>query len=370
MLGPSGSGKTVYLASLYKRLSTQGELGFFLEVDGDKRRKLTSIYTQIAIDENWPKGTQYSEVSEWNFTCRVQTEKLSEYGACQFNYLDYSGSRVTDELGEEDTELESEFRNSDTLLGLLDGVKLVAFMRNERIGRIWAIKDLPNMLNIMQGNGKPIHFVISKWDVVENEYSLKEIRERLLEIEEFSNIVKARNQAGSPVRLIPVSSVGSGFAIPQSDGTMKKTGSLPKPFQVEAPLACVFPDMIKTTLEQLMKEKAEEEKRVVEVKPNLSFWDRVGQTLGNSLRAIRNSLPKKYQFADDILGSLIEFSEESAHKKQEAAIRRTDELRRQQVESLKKVNDEETALRHAVNCFISIKNKLDAQFPESEIKLP
>jgi len=52
MLGPSGSGKTVFLASMYKKLSTQGDLGFFLEVDGaEKRKRLNKVYTQIAIDD-------------------------------------------------------------------------------------------------------------------------------------------------------------------------------------------------------------------------------------------------------------------------------------------------------------------------------
>lgn len=45
MLGPSGSGKTVFLASMYKKLSTQGEHGFFLEIDGaEKRKRLNNIY--------------------------------------------------------------------------------------------------------------------------------------------------------------------------------------------------------------------------------------------------------------------------------------------------------------------------------------
>ncbi|MHC5828813.1 MAG: ATP-binding protein, partial [Nostoc sp.] len=108
MLGPSGSGKTVFLASMYKKLSTQGEHGFFLDVDGaEKRKRLNNIYTQIAVDDKWPKGTTYSEISEWTFTCRVQTENLPIYSACKFAYLDYAGGRLTDEMEEEDTAFES-----------------------------------------------------------------------------------------------------------------------------------------------------------------------------------------------------------------------------------------------------------------------
>jgi adenylate kinase family enzyme len=375
MLGPSGSGKTVFLASLFKRLYTQGELGFFLETDSEQRKKLNSIYTEIALDERWPRGTRYNEVSEWNFTCRVKTESLSDFAACKFIYLDYSGTRITEVIEEEqdddeiNAELEEQFCSADALLGLLDGEKLLSLFKGERSGKLWEFKDLPNMLSSMQRNGKPIHFVISKWDLLEGKHSLGEVRDRLLKIDEFKNIVEGRNRAGSPVRLIPVSSVGTGFAILQPDGEMKKTGSSPKPERVEAPLACVLPDLLKTALEELIKERMQEEDIIVEVKPNLSFWDKVGQFLGDGLRKIKRSLPSNVQLADDILETIIQYAEEPAQKKQEAAIKRTEDLRRQQVESLKKVYDEETALRHAVNCFMSIKNHLEAQFPESEIKL-
>ena len=377
MLGPSGSGKTVFLASMYKKLSTQGDLGFFLEVDGaEKRKRLNKVYTQIAIDEKWPKGTTYSEVSEWNFTCRVQTENLPIYSACRFTYLDYAGGRITDEMDEEDLGFEKKINEADTLLGLLDGQRLCALMRDNKLGKIWAVNDIPNMLSIMQRSTKPIHFVISKWDVVAEQYSFEEILNRLLEIDEFKNIVKLRNQAGTPVRLIPVSSVGRGFAELQPDGSMAKTGMMPKPFQVEMPLACILPDMIKKTLEEIITKKKEEISQPVEVKPNLSFWDRLGQFIGGGLKAsvgiFQQFLPKKYQFAEDILENLIDFIdvlEQPAKQKQEAAAKRTEELHRKQAESLKKVANEETALKHVVNCFLSITNELDSKFPNSNLRL-
>jgi hypothetical protein len=371
MLGPSGSGKTVFLASMFKKLSTQGGLGFFLEVDGEeKRKRLVNLYKQIAAEEKWPPGTKYSEVSDWTFTCRVQTQSLSIYSACKFEYLDYAGGRITDESEEEDQEFEEKLKHADTLLGLLDGQRLRALMRNEQLGILWAIGDLPNMLNVMQRSEEPVHFVISKWDVLEGEYSLGEIRNRLFQIDEFKNLVNLRNQTGSPIRLIPVSAVGKGFATLQPDGSMVKSlGALPRPFQVEVPLACILPDRIKAHLEELMKIRQQELDITLEVKPNLSFWDRLGQFFGGGLRTIKELLPRKYQFADEILESLIKFSEEPAQQKQEAAARRTEELRREQVASLKAVADEETALKHVVNCFMSIENQLDSQFPESNLKL-
>jgi len=371
MLGPSGSGKTVFLASMFKKLSTQGELGFFLEVDGEeKRKRLVNLYKQIAAEEKWPPGTKYSEVSEWVFTCRVQTPNLPIYSACQFEYLDYAGGRITDESEEEDREFEDKLKHADTLLGLLDGQRLRQLMRNEEPSLSWAISDLPNMLTVMQRSVNPVHFVISKWDVLGGEYSLKEIRDRLLQIDEFKNLVNLRNQTSSPIRLIPVSAVGKGFATLQPDGSMVKSlASLPHPFQVEVPLACVLPDMIQVHLEELIQKRQQELNTPLEIKPNLSFWDRLGQIFGSGLRTVREFLPRKYQFADEILENLVRFAEEPAQQKQEAAARRTEELRREQVASLKAVEDEETALTHVVNCFLSIKNQLDSKFPESNLKL-
>lgn len=372
MLGPSGSGKTVFLSSLYKKLSTQGELGFFLQVDtSEKRKRLNNIYTQVAADEKWPPGTRYSEVSEWVFTCRVQTKDLSIYDACSFTYLDYAGGRITDEADESDEEesFDESFQKADALLALLDGQKLCALIRKEKLGRVWAVNDLRNMIDVMQGSHKPVHFVISKWDVVEQSYTLDQIRDQLLEIDEFKNLVKRRNQAGSPVRLIPVSAVGKGFAVLEPDGSMKKTGELPKPFQVEVPLACILPDMIQTMVEELVKKRESELEIPIEVKPDIGFLELLGQLFAGGLQIIQELLPKNYQFAEDVLKTLIEWAETPAQQKIDLAARRTEELKREQEKSLEKVKNEETALRHSINCFLSIQNQLTYRFPESDLRV-
>jgi hypothetical protein len=373
MLGPSGSGKTVFLSSLYKKLSTQSELGFFLQVDtGEKRKRLNNIYTQVAADEKWPAGTRYSEVSEWTFTCRVQNPSdLSIYDACCFTYLDYAGGRINEEMDEEDenSEFNEKFKAADALLGLLDGQKLCALIGKEKIGTVWAVNDLRNMIDEMQGSSKPVHFVISKWDIVEPNYTLEQIRDRLLEIDEFKNLVKLRNQAGSPVRLIPVSAVGKGFAIAKPDGSMEKTGEFPKPFQVEVPLACILPDMIQVMMEELIRKRKSELETPIEVKPNIGVLDFLGQLFAGGLKIVQELLPPKYQFAGETLETLIEWAETPAQQKIALAARRTEELRREQAESLKKVADEETALAHAINCFVSIQNQLVYRFPASELKV-
>ena len=53
MLGPRGSGKTMFLASMHKKLSTQGKLDFFLKVDGEEKRKyLNKINKELVFGKN------------------------------------------------------------------------------------------------------------------------------------------------------------------------------------------------------------------------------------------------------------------------------------------------------------------------------
>jgi hypothetical protein len=48
-------------------------------------------------------------------------------------------------------------------------------------------------------------------DLIEGQFSLNQIRERLFEIPEFKNIIATRVKSAMPVRLIPVSSVRMDF---------------------------------------------------------------------------------------------------------------------------------------------------------------
>jgi adenylate kinase family enzyme len=384
MLGPSGSGKTVFLASMYNKLCTQGEGGFFLEADStQKSKQLHDLYTQIAFEEKWPPGTRRSEVSEWTFTCRVQTKDLPIYSACQFTYLDYAGGLLTEHTDENDAKFDEQVKKADALLCLLDGQRLCALMRNEKIGLKWATNDLVKILSIMQNSSKPLHFIISKWDIVEKEYTLEQIRDCLLKIEPFNNLVSIYNNAGKPVRLIPVSAVGKDFATLKPDGSMTKNlRVLPKPFQVEIPLACVLPDIIKADCKEVIDKMREQANRPIEVKANLEWWEQVGQVVGGGLKAAQNILPnladlflpKRYAVFQDIVLKMVEFASEYAEapakQKQEAAAIRAEELRQEREDLFKKVENEETAFKYSLNCFLSAQNDLNRQFPESDLKLP
>ena len=345
MLGPSGSGKTVYLASLFQEFSTQGEWGFFLGADHKARKRLNEIFTEIVIGKKWPAATLLKgDAEDWVFTCSINKDRKT-FDVCQFVYIDYAGARLTA------SDIEDEFFNqklesADILLGLLDGARICALMRNEDEGNYWFYIDLKNLIDIMMKNvTKPIHFVISKWDLVESEgYSLKEVREKLLEKKAFKNLVVTRKKNRAITRLIPVSSVGKGFAEPLEDGSMKKTpGKEPEPFQVEVPLACVLPDLIQNEKEELARRKSQEEERSTTVTASLNWREKFLQWIPRTTWA------------------------ESAEEKKREAQEISEELRQQKADALNAIDDEASALEYVFNCFILIQNKFYIDCPHSDL---
>lgn len=354
MLGPRGSGKTVYLGSMFHKLSSQGEWGFFLETGAENRKKLTEIYTEVATQTKWPRGTLREEVLEWVFTCSINRNR-TKYSACEFVYLDYAGGRITEAEMEDGSDFNRKIEGADILLGLLDGTKICALMREEDEGSVWVINELKNIVDIMTGAiAKPVHFVISKWDIVESSgYSLKQVREKLLESSDaFQNLVTTRKQDGSLTRLIPVSSVGKGFAKPLPGGGMEKIpGKLPKPFQVEVPLACVLPDLIQNQQKELAKRGSEVSKQSTEVKADLSGVEKFSQNLPEFFRGF----PGIKNWAG------------SAEQKKREAAERSEELRQQKADALNKISDERSALESVVSSFNSIQNQLYISFPDSDL---
>ncbi|MFB2836532.1 hypothetical protein [Floridanema evergladense] len=379
-LGASGAGKTVFLASMFKALSIQGDHGFYLEVeDQNKRKLLNSIYTQVITGDSWPQGTKYSEVSEWTFTCHVKTPSLDDYPACQFTYFDYAGGRLTDV--DEDEEFEGIVKQADAILGLLDGQKIHAWMSgsNELAADSFLKKDLPSILKLMLSCKVPIHFALSKWDLLENEFSLNQVLDRFCEIPEFEQLVRGRNKAGSPVRLIPVSSVGSSFVTPAPDGSMKKiSGAIPRPFQVEVPLACVLPDHLTAWLNQVSQKREQLEAKDLKQPNIITMFFNLAEPVINTVTEIGTKNLSNLEgssgeedtltetLAKKLVSNLINFGFQNIKK---AADKRAKIIQEQINESLKNVRDEETALTHAIKRFVCIQHTLSQTYPQSEIIL-
>lgn len=370
VLGASGSGKTVFLASMFKSLGIQAAHGFYLHLNESRQQKLlNSIYTEIIAGDIWPKGTRYSEVSEWTFTCRVKNPDLEYYDACEFTYFDYAGGRLTD-MDEDDTELHTIIKQSDALLGLIDGKKIYSLMSNGNRSDIdsFVNKDLPSIIKWMSDCQVPVHFVLSKWDLLEKSFSLKEIRDRLLKIPKFQQIVHERNQVNSPIRLIPVSSVGSGFATLEADGSMKKkSGAIPKPYQVEVPISCVFPDDMRVRIAQLSKKREElENQKIGQKNPFLQLVQTAGGYVFDVVfdQILGEYLPSELIGIKPFLSNLDNFLFSQIRIKNQETLNK---LKAERDVSLAMVKDEATALKHAIDSFLYVQEKLELDFPESQL---
>lgn len=366
VLGASGSGKTVFLASMYRQLSIQRkDSPFFLDIDPEQQRILVQKYREIAsTNTGWPAATKRDEISEWLFTCCVQSPMDgSIYPALQFTYYDYAGERITEPQGGGlQTDFDAKIKDADALLGILDGQKILALMRNEPDGDDFVNTDLAIILQDMMRSQNPVHFVITKWDLLaNNNYTLRDVRNRLLEGNDFLEFVQNR-MTSFTIRLIPVSSVGMEFAELQPNGSMRKIpGKHPKPFQVEMPLVCVLPDKFKAQVDALKEKQAKLLGQQPSSALRRTFADLFGIVTGNVVRFLRGFLLGGYQFTDTIIDKLLNFVELSAEKRKEEAER----LRIQRENTFKTVQNEQTALEHAVTSYLVLVHQLQRDFPDS-----
>jgi hypothetical protein len=371
MLGPTGAGKTVYLSSMFHQLSIQSDrIGFYLSTPPAQRKGLVAKYNELE-SLSWPEGNKPNEIFEWQFTCQVQSESIGQYPALHFSYLDYAGGDLTTTVsGIELNKFDEHVNSADVLMGLLDGYKIYCLLANVPFEGPSIYQDLGNILPIMQERDIPCHFVISKWDILQESFSLEQVRAKLEEDHRFASFVSLRRNIRVPIRIIPVSAVGQGYAIPNADGKMLiNPGVRPQPFQVEMPLACVLPDRLETHLSKILKERIELEKTGVRSHPpEYAPLDLLGKFFGNTLRRLNEHLPLPYRFSEPIMLSLVDFLERGAINREEEAIQRDQRLRQEREQSLLKVKDEETAITHVLTCMMQLIGQLERSFPASNLK--
>ena len=259
-LGPSGSGKTVFMASTYSRLRLRRkDSAFYVRTDHQSSLNLNAVYNRVVSPgENWPEASQ--QIHEWKFSVVVPSS-TGDLEPLRIRYLDYPGGILTNPQAASDDrirDLLERLRSAHGLLVLLDGMAMAELMRNRPAGQRYLDVDLSSSLEIAQQSRCPIHFVVTKWDLLEGWVELGALRDRLLADENFGDVVAAKSrQVGATIRLIPVSSVGSGFAKLLPDGRMEKTGAPARPMNVEIPLVAVLPDFLQFVYEELAAREAE-----------------------------------------------------------------------------------------------------------------
>lgn len=260
-LGPIGAGKTVYLASMFRRLSIERpKLGFHLEAPTDTGSYLEAVYNRVANpDRPWPAGTEINQARDSEFDCVVSDDAGGSHVPFRLRYHDYSGELVqpdeeSDVAGAR-KELDQRVEQARTLLCLIDGHRLLDELTGRAGGCGYLASRIRPTLMIAQrtkgtGQLKPVQFVLTKFDLLLGDDTpadaLKRAHDAIVADEDIMDLVQ---QHRAPVRLLPVSAVGPGFAtLDERNRCVKVSGARARPEDVEYPMIAVLPDLADTAV--------------------------------------------------------------------------------------------------------------------------
>lgn len=277
-LGVAGSGKTVFLSSMFHTLNIpMPERSYFLETDASHRVYLSNVFDEISdTAEPWPRGTRTGETRELVFDC-VSFRKGVKHPIFRISYLDYAGELLDSEQEPGSTalsELEERIRKAHALLGMLDGYRVLQYLRNEPAGQRYFRSTIQPMIGIMAGATCPIHFVLTKWDLVhgfgepdnaDGNTRLSLVREALMDNTQIRALVDTHSWGNRIIRLIPVSAVGPDFAqMDRSGHVVKRPDGKVKPTNIEVPLHAILPDLfsqVELKLDASIRKQIREEVR-------------------------------------------------------------------------------------------------------------
>jgi hypothetical protein len=255
-LGISGSGKTVFLASLFHELHVPiGDRPYFLRTDAEQRVGLSGVLREISDSSRpWPSGTTVGQTRRFMFECMARTPD-GWAPVLRLSYLDYAGEVLERAHADSLTalrDLEAQVERADAVLGMLDGRRILQFLKGEPAGRSYLTAAIQPVLGMMVTTPSPIYLLITKWDIVrdfgepegaDDNARLALVRHAMLSLPQLQGLVQIRNI----VRLIPVSAVGPSFATldPATGRIDKRSDGQLQPVNVEVPLAAVVPDLLK-----------------------------------------------------------------------------------------------------------------------------
>ena len=258
-LGIAGSGKTLYLSSMFHTVNVPTlERSYFLETSASHRIYLKKVFDELSdTAEPWPRATRTGETRQLDFDCASFDEGVKHL-VFKISFLDYAGELLESEQEAGSTalnDLEERIRTAHGLLGMLDGYRVLQFLRNEPAGRRYFRSSIQPMTGIMAGASCPIHFVLTKWDLIrsfgepadaDDNLRLSLVKEALMETTQLKALVDTHSWAGQVIRLIPVSAVGPDFAQLDQDGrVLKRPDGELHPTNIEVPLTAILPDLFR-----------------------------------------------------------------------------------------------------------------------------
>ena len=251
-LGLQGSGKTLLLASMYRRLQTPGDRGFYLRAPYQQLIELNRWYQQVANPEvDWPRGTSRGELREFEFDVMTDVGQDAE-PVLRIGYLEYPGELLTDQDAPGSTaqaRLLAAIAGADALLGIIDGLRLRQAYHGEVRGMMIVQAALDTMIHAMLAARCPVAFVITKWDLLDDLHQdenarLDVVRDLLMSVDGFRDLVRVQGTR-RVIRLVPVTAVGHDFAVLDGGEVRKRPDGRFRPANVDVPLSAVVPDVLR-----------------------------------------------------------------------------------------------------------------------------
>lgn len=263
-LGLSGSGKTVFLACMFYEMyvANHERRSFHIETSAENAKILSGIRESVVdSDREWPSGTGLGDTKEFLFDVVVKDRDRKDT-VLQFSYLDYPGELfehtshadplVEETKNEQLEELERQSQHAHAIFAVIDGRKMVQYLRGERAGQIYMQATISPMLAMVGSSTCPVHFLLTKWDLVRDvgedipgdpNSCLARVRSALHEHPAIGAMIRSGVPGGRRVRLIPVSAVGPNFAELTDEGeVVKVAGAVAEPTNLDIPLSAIVPD--------------------------------------------------------------------------------------------------------------------------------
>jgi hypothetical protein len=242
--GAPGAGTTMFLAAMFSQMKAAPPAnGPFLDISLAQARMLRSAVPGPEV--GGPPARPPGPLPAWEFTCCLRAAGRV-FEIFRINYLDFAGARLRPALFGNTAvghRFQQRILSAHALLGVLDGLTLRYLLdddpRGERLDGL-GMKAIFQVMRTHAGR-RPVHFVVSKWDLLAGAYGLGDVRAKLMEFGDFAAL--ARGGPGRPaplVRLIPVSALGSGFARLDAAGIVRTTrAGVTSPVNAEIPLAAL-----------------------------------------------------------------------------------------------------------------------------------
>lgn len=266
MIGPDGCGKTLYLAVLLQQqfVANPKNRWRLHPVKMEQAAFLNQTFaTLIDPDEDFPPPTRRGELIDYDFDLRVAGSH-NTVTPLKLSYLDFPGDIVRVPQAGETDEFGQRVEDADVVMGLFDGLDVLRMMQHPERTPAQCLQGKYGSLLIWLARNKyqmdmPIHFVITKWDLLEEAgFSFAAVKAKLLQFPEFVRFTQrekkrvfdaetqtTKEQVYPPAHLIPMSALGTGFAELSGERMIKKGKTGVNPEDIILPLALAVCDGIR-----------------------------------------------------------------------------------------------------------------------------